>query len=161
MYMDPDNIMWVAPEYEHHNHGADWYWAMGIITVSLAIAFVIVDNLLLSIIILLGMGTLLYYAKRGPRIIEFKISKSGILADKTLYSWKSLNSFFILEKEEGTKDYHEPKIMLISKKPFMTHIIIPINEYILEEVHATLAHMLPEVPHTEPLAERVARKLGF
>lgn len=161
LYMDDDNISWVATEYEHREHGADWYWALGIITVSLAVAFVIVGNILLSIIILLGVGTLLYYAKHPPQTIEYKISKLGIRAGETMYPWESIRSFWILEKEEDSKDYHKPKLVLTSKKVLMPHIIIPLDELIIDDVHHILSNTLREDPHGEPLVERLSRKIGF
>lgn len=161
IYMEEHIISWVAAEYEHHEHSADWYWAVGIITVSLAIAFIIVGNMLLSIIILLGVGTLFFYSKHLPRTIEYKISRNGIRAGKVLYPWGTLHSFWILEKEESAKDYHRPKLLLISKKTFMPHIIIPLNEFILDDVRHVVSHLLPEEPYAEPFVERISRKIGF
>lgn len=159
--MDSNNISWVAPEYEHKEHGADWYWVLGIITVSLAVAFIIAGNMLLSIILIVGVGTLLVSTKHAPRITEYAISRSGIRAGETLYPWASLRSFWILRKDADAKDYHGPKILLISKKTFMPHIIIPIDMDVLDEVHDALQDMLPEEEYREPIAERLARKIGF
>lgn len=154
-------ISWVAPEYDHHEHSADWYWAVGIVSVSLAVAFVIVGNTLLSIIVILGMGTLLAHAKHPPKITEYKLSKKGVSAGETLYPWKTLDSFWVLEGDENAKYPHSPKILLTSKKTFMPHIVIPLAEHVIEEVHQFLAHMLHEEPQVEPLPERLMRKIGF
>ena len=159
--MYDDTISWVAAEYEHQEHGADWYWALGIITVSLAIAFIIAGNMLLSVIIILGMGILLYYEKHPAPVVEYKISKAGIRAGKILYPWESLHSFWILQKEEDAKDYHAPKLLLVSKKHLMPHIVIPLTEFVLEDVHEIIGKMVPEEPRVEPLPDRLMRKLGF
>lgn len=154
-------ISWEAPEYTHIEHSADWYWAIGIISVSLAIAFIIAQNILLSVIILLGMGSLLYYAKHPPRIISCELSKKGILVDKTLYPWESLESFWVLDGHNNGQDFHGPKLLVISKKPIMPHIVIPLDENSLHEVHQAMAHMLPEEHQAEPLHDRLMRKIGF
>lgn len=154
-------ISWVAPEYDHREHTADWYWAVGIVSVSLAVAFVIVSNTLLSIIILLGMGTLLAYAKHPPKNIEYEFSKKGIRAGKTLYPWETLDSFWILEGHSSANEQRVPKLLLISKKTFVPHIVILLNEFILEEVHQSLGHMLREEPQMEPLHDRLMRVIGF
>lgn len=159
--MDSYSISWINHEYEHREHSADWFWAVGIITVSLAVAFIIVGNILFSIILLIGVGLLLYYAKHPPEPKEYRISKNGIRAGDTLYPWETLHSFWIIEKEENAKDYHEPKLLLTSKKAMMTHIIIPLNEYIVDDVHEILYNMIPEEPRVEPLPDRLIRKLGF
>lgn len=161
MNTNDDTISWVAPEYEHREHSADWYWALGIISISLAVAFVIVGNTLLSIIIIVGMGTLLAYAKHPPRNIECCLSKRGVTANEKLYPWETLESFWILEGIHDTKYPHGPKILLTSKKPLMPHIVIPLSDTVINEVHQSLAHMLPEEPQTEPLPARLMRRIGF
>lgn len=159
--MNEHTLTWTAPEYEHREHGADWYWSLGIISVSLAVAFVIVGNMLLSIIILLGVGTLLYYAKHPPKDVAFEISKKGILAGETMYMWDTLESFWIVKRDDSSKDVHRSKILLISKKLMMPHIVVPLDESIVEEVHQILSHMLHEERQVETLPERLIHKIGF
>lgn len=159
--MNDHMISWSAPEYEHREHSADWYWALGIITVSLAIAFVILGNTLLSIIIVVGIGTLLLYAKQVPKNIDCTISKRGISAGKTLYPWESLASFWILERDDSARFSHGPKVLLTSKKQFMLPIVIPLPDSLVEEVHQTLGELLHESPQIEPLADRLMRAIGF
>lgn len=154
-------ISWVAPEYEHREHGNDWFWAVGIITVSLAVAFVIIGDTLLSIIILLGMGMLLYHAKHEPKNIEYELSKKGVRTGATLYPWETLESFWVLEKYGGKNEDLQPKLLLTSKKALMPHLVILLSETVLEEVHQSMSHMLPEIPQVEPLPERLMRIVGF
>lgn len=154
-------LSWVAPEYEHIEHSADWFWALGIISLSLAVAFVIAGNALLSVIILLGVGSLLFYAKHPPKMMACELSKKGVRAGSTLYPWESLESFWVLDGHDGTKQIHEPKILITSKKSLMPHIVVPLSESSIEEVHQALAHMLSEVHQAEPLPDRLMRKLGF
>ncbi len=161
MNTDDYIISWTAAEYEHREHGADWYWALGIISLSLALAFIIIGNMLLSIILLLGVGTLLFHTKTPPQNKDYECSKRGIRAGKTLYPWETLESFWILEGSEDVKYSHGPKILLTSKKPLMPHIVIPLSELIVNEVHRALSRTLPEEPQVEPLPERLMRKIGF
>lgn len=159
--MDEHIISWAAPEYEHREHSADWYWAVGIISIALAVAFIIVGNALLSIIIIVGMGTLLFYAKHPPRILDYSLSKRGVQAGKTIYPWETLAAFWVLEGNNDARYHRDPKILLISKKQFMPHIVVPLNEEAIDEVHQALSHMLHEMPLVEPLPERLMRKIGF
>lgn len=155
------HISWTAHEYDHREHTADWYWAVGIVSVSLAIAFVLVGNMLLSVIILIGMTTLLAYAKHPPRTLDYKISKDGISAGKTLYPWSTLDSFWITDEHNTAKEYRAPKLLIISKKPFMPHIVIPLTEFVVDETHHVLCQMLHEEPQFEPLHDRLMRLIGF
>ncbi len=159
--MTPDKISWQAPVHEHREHSADWYWAVGIITISLAVAFFIVGNILLSVVLVVGVGTLLVHAKNVPRLLECEISRKGIRVDAKLYPWESLESFWVLEESQIGKIHSGAKILLISKKPLMPHIVIPLDADLTEEVHEALTQMLPEEPQVEPLPDRIMRKLGF
>ncbi len=156
-----DRIIWHAPIHEHREHGADWYWAVGIITVSLAVAFFIVGNIFLSIIVILGIGTLLIHARTAPRILECELSRKGIRVDSKLYPWESLESFWVLEESQIGEIHSDAKILLISKKPLMPHIVVPLDADLTEEVHLALTQMLHEEPQVEPLPDRIMRRLGF
>ena len=107
------------------------------------------------------MGTLLYYAKHPPKITEYEFSKKGVRAGKTLYPWDTLESFWILEGHTTNGKECAPRILLISKKTFMPHIVILLNEYVALEVRQTLSHMLHEEPQMEPLHDRLMRIIGF
>lgn len=153
-----DRIIWHAPAHEHREHSADWYWAVAIITVALAVAFFIVGNILLSIIVVLGMGTLLVTARTEPKVIEYAIEREGIRAGTTLYPWDTLDSFWVLDATKETT----AKLLITSKKPLMPHIVILLNaEVPPSEVREVLAHMLPEERQIEPLPDRLMRALGF
>ena len=154
-------IAWSAPEHEHREHSADWYWAVGIISISLAVAFIIVNNMLLSIIIIIGMGTLLFHAKHPPKIIEYKLSKKGVSAGDRLYPWETLESFWVLEENDDARFHRSPKILLTSKKTLMPHIVVPLTNLVIDEVHQSLSHMLHEEPQSEPLHDRLSRVIGL
>lgn len=159
--MDDYRLVWSAPAYEHRVHGTDWYVAVGIITVALAVAFFIVGNIALSLILLIGIGTLLVYARKEPHLIEYEISELGIRADTTLYRWESLDSFWILEQESVSAAHTSSKLFLTSKKTFMPHIMILLDNAPITEVHAAMESMLPAVPQNESLPEHLMHKLGF
>ena len=107
------------------------------------------------------MGILMFHAKHPPKILECKLSKRGVSIDDKLYPWETLESFWILEGKDGVRYHRDPKILLTSKKTLMPHIVIPLAENVVDEVHQSLAHMLHEVPQVEPLPERLMRKIGF
>lgn len=159
--MNDENITWSAPVYDLREHSTDWYWAVSIITVSLAVAFFIMGNVLLSLIVVIGMGTLLFHAKQKPELLEYELSRRGIRAGKTFYPWETLESFWILEGYPTEKEHVGAKILITSKKALMQHIIIPLGETSVEDVHNVIIQMLPEEPQVEPMPDRLMRKLGF
>jgi hypothetical protein len=159
--MDEPKIIWSAPADDHQEHHADWYWAVGITAVSLAVAFFIVGNALLSLIVIIGIGTLLIHAKQSPEILEYELSRKGIRAGKTFYPWETLESFWVLEEHEPKKERGGAKLLLTSQKFFMPHIVIPLTNAPIEDVRHALEQILFEEPQTEPLPDRLMRKLGF
>ncbi len=159
--MNNERISWNTPAYDHQEHHADWYWAVSIIAVSLAVAFFILHNTLLSIIVLVGVGTLLAHSKHPPETIECELSRKGVRSGKTFYPWDSLESFWIIDEHKTEKEHTSAKLLITSKKPFMPHIVIPLTNAPLEDVHHMLSQALEEELQIEPLADRVMRKLGF
>lgn len=155
------SISWQAPVHEHREHSTDWYWVVGIITVALAASFIIVGNILLALIILIGIGTLLLHMKHPPHRENFEISRKGIRAGNKLYVWNSLEAFWILEEHKTENEHIQPKLLLISERPFMPQIVIPLDDAPLEEIHEALSGRLQEVPQAEPFPSRIMRKLGF
>lgn len=157
-----EQITWEAFPYEHREHSADWYWAVGIIALSLAIAFFIMDNALLSIIIILGIGTFLIRAKNPPMLTKYALSSLGVHAGKTLHPWETLKSFWITATREKGAVQENHTLLLTPKKTLAIHIVIPLStETSLQEIHAALSHILPEEPQAEPVAYRLMRVLGF
>ncbi len=160
--MDTSHISWHAPEHEHHEHSPDWYWVMSIMTVALAIVFFILNNILLSIILLLGVGTLLYHALERPRVLKYELSRKGVRAGNRLYPWESLQSFWIMEGDEKPRYPISAKILIISKKQFMPHIVVPLGDEVNhEDVHEILSTYIDEEYQLEPIYDRIMRKVGF
>lgn len=159
--MEDYHITWHAPEHEHREHTADWYWAVSIITVSLAIAFILLGNILLSLILVIGIGSLLLHAKNPSRMVEHEISRKGIRSGNKLRPWHTLEAFWILEEQTVHNIHISPKLLLISEKPYLPQIVIPLDNAPLKEIHHILSNKLEEVPQAEPFASRIMRTFGF
>lgn len=159
--MNDYGIKWSAPEYEHREHSTDWYWVVGIITFSTATALFIVGNLLLSIIIIIGIGTLIVHTVQTPKHFDYQISEHGIRAHKKFYYWSSLESFWILEARATEEGHLGTKLLLTSKKPLVPLIVIPLGDAPLDKVREVLLTVLVEEPQVEPFPDRIMRKLGF
>ena len=149
-------IEWDAHEYEHKERKSDWFWAVGIISVSLAITSIILDNIILGLLILISAFTLSIFANRPPKTIHVVVYDKGITKDKIHYPYNTLRSFWI--------DIEHPhkKIILRSEKLLMPLIIIPLGEDTdIEQIHDDLSSTLPEEFHSLPFIERIIEYLGF
>jgi len=154
--MEPQKISWKAHEYEHKKNSTDWFWGVGVIAVAFAIIAVIYGNILFAIFILLGAFTLIMYAVRKPKEVDFEINRRGVVVEGTLYPYTTIESFWIRESER------DRKLVLQSEKILMPHIVIPLSDEIdYEFLHEFLLEFLEEEEHHEGLADVVMDYLGF
>jgi hypothetical protein len=150
------NIGWEEYEYEFSKKGPDWFWALGIISISIAVTAIILNNLLFAILILVGSFTLGLYATREPDIVNYEANQRGIIIDDKLYPYNSLDSFWI------EHDIEKPKLIVQSKKLLMPYIIIPIDpEVDTDDLRDYLLDHVDEEEKREPLSSRIMEYLGF
>lgn len=149
-------IEWDAHEYEHRERSPDWFWAVGIISVSIAIASVIFGNIIFGILVIIAAFTLSLFANRPPSTLHVVVDERGVTRGHVLYPFHSLKSFWI-----DTEHPHK-KIILRSEKMFMPLIIVPLGEEVdVEELHGNLLQFLSEEFHTLPFVEKILEYLGF
>ena len=149
-------IEWQAHEYEHKERSPDWFWAVGIISVSIAIASIIFGNIIFAILVLIGAFSLSLFANRPPSSLHVAIDEKGVTRGKVFYPYPTLKSFWI-----DTEHPHK-KIILRSEKVFMPLIVVPLGEATdAEQIHENLSQFLPEEFHSLPFAEKILEYLGF
>ncbi|HEY4511730.1 MAG TPA: hypothetical protein VJH55_02730 [Candidatus Paceibacterota bacterium] len=148
-------LQWTAFEYHHHPKSPDWYWAVGIISVSAAAAAIVFNNFLFAIFIILSATSLCLFAAKKPSLLSCELNERGILIDNTLYLYNSIESFWV------DTLHHSPKIYLKSKKLLLPYIIVPIDEIDPRIVQKYLTHHLTEEEHKEALSQKIMEHLGF
>ncbi|OGG61868.1 hypothetical protein A3C87_00520 [Candidatus Kaiserbacteria bacterium RIFCSPHIGHO2_02_FULL_49_34] len=150
-------IEWDALPHFPHERGDDWYWVLGIIGVSSAIAAFILSNVLFGILIILGILVIsIYTGLEVHEPIPFSISQAGIQVGDTTYPYAKLTSFFI------DREHRHGPHLLISKPDGIDNIlIIPIPEDYLDEIDETLSYYLPEEHLEEPLQNRIMELFGL
>ena len=150
-----EKISWQTKEYIHTEKTTDWYWIVGIITISIALISIIFGNLIFGILIIVASFTLTLFASRKPEMVEVEINQRGVLHGKTLYPYDHLDSFWI-----ETREFHG-RILLKSKKVLMPFVVIFLEDIEPEKIRETLLQHLPEEEHTEPLLEKLLIYFGF
>ncbi|HEY4503443.1 MAG TPA: hypothetical protein VJC14_03370, partial [Candidatus Paceibacterota bacterium] len=149
-------IEWDAHEYEHKERSSDWFWAVGIISVSVAIAATIFGNIIFGILVLIGAFALSLFANRPPSTLHVVVDEKGVTRGKVRYPYSTLVSFWI------DTDHPHKKIILRSEKMFMPLIVVPLgNETDVEELHEDLSTSLREEFHSLPFVEKILEYLGF
>jgi hypothetical protein len=151
-----EKISWKALEYKKKIKTVDWYWAVIIIALSAIVISIILHNTLFAILIFISIFSLLIFSFKDPEMFEISIDERGIVVNKDMYPFSSLESFWV-----DITDEKEPKILLKSKKVIMPFIIIPIEEYHHLDIREFLLRYLEEKEINEPISHKIMDKLGF
>jgi hypothetical protein len=118
-----EEITWNVLTHEHKEHTADWYWALGLLTVAGAGISFYFGNLLLGMILIIGAISIVILKIRGPREHGVKLDPRGATLDGTLYPWKSVQSFWIYTDHELA-----PRLYLTTHSLIMPRIILPLDD---------------------------------
>lgn len=151
----PFRIEWDAPEHEHKERSSDWFWAVGIITFSIAATSVILGNMIFAILVLVSVFALALFINHPPENVHAIVDEKGITRGNIHYPYSSLASYWL------DTEHPHPKIILRSEKAFIPLIIVPIGDADAEKLDQTLSQFLPEKYHALPFIERVLEYLGF
>ncbi len=149
-------VSWEAPEHHHSEKGSDWFWALGIVTISAAIAMIAFGNVLFGIVILLAGGAVALLASREPRIVTFSVSLRGVRLGNDLHPYSSLKCFYLDEDHP-----RNVQLLLQSKSLLMPLIVIPVPDDAVDEIEYILEELLPEEHLEESLGHHLLEVLGF
>jgi hypothetical protein len=148
-------IEWDAHEYEHKERSSDWYWAVGIVAVSGAIASIIFGNIIFAVLLLLSVFSLTLHINRPPETTHIILDEQGVQYKNTLFPYDTLHSFWVDE------EHSHPKIILRSKKTFMPLIIVPLGDAQGDRVRNVLLKELPEEFQSLSIVEKILEYFGF
>ncbi len=149
-------VKWEAPEYDYVQKSINWFWSVGIIGISLAIASILLGNILFAILIVLMGFTIILYGCRRPRKVLFSLTSRGVQIENRLFPYENLRSFWI--------HYDPPHKKLLTielKKMFMPIVIIPLGDTDPNVIREHLLKFAKEKRREESITETLTRLLGF
>lgn len=150
------NFSWQTHEYVHRERSQDWFWVVGIAAGAIAITSIILGNILFAIVVVIGAFVLSVFAARKPGIITVEITDKYISVENTLYPFKELKSFWIdIEHMDGAR------LVLERKKALLPHVMIPIDEEIIETIQPMLTEKIPLVEFEEHPVHHFLERIGF
>jgi hypothetical protein len=150
-----NKLTWETYEYLHTEKTSDWYWIVGIVTLSIAIIAIILNNIIFGIFIIVASLVLSLFASRKPDVVTVVLDSAGITFGKTRYPYSALESFWF-----ESNDAH-PRLLIKSRKMFMHYIVIHADNEDSDEIRQFMRQHLKEEELTEPLLEKVLIYLGF
>lgn len=149
-------LRWSAYEHEHIERGSDWYWALGVGAVSIAITAIILHDVLFGVLVILAAVTLGLLAQSPPDLSHFEISERGIRINDGMHHWDHVISFWVEE------DHDDRPLLLVDTTKFMSpNLIIPIEGVDPSAVRGFLKEHAKEVHMKEPLAHKILEFLGL
>lgn len=150
------SVSWEAYEHHHTQKGSDWFWVLGIVTVAVTVAAILLGNMLFGILLFVAGLVTALHANREPRIIEHAVTSRGVQVGEKMYPYSTLDVFFIDEENP-----HGPQLLIQSQKLFMPLIILPLPEEYVDDIEELVASRLPEEFIEEPFANKLLEFFGF
>ena len=144
-----------APSHFYVEKRSDWYWAVGIITLALAVVCFMFGQIIPGIFVITAAVALVLHSSRPPHRLNCEINDRGILVDETFYPFVSLDSFWIPHDEVPHK------LLVKSRKTFMPLIVIYIDEIDPENIREVMLKYIAESEHREPFLKHILESLGF
>ena len=149
-------MQWEVPEYENKKRPQDWYWAVSVIVVALAIAALIFANAILSLFVFLAGATLILFAIRDPDMLLVSLTEQGVIVNNKLYPFAVFDSFWVEE--------HEQPVLLILKteQVYSPLVLIPLHDTVEpDSVREYLLEYIDEEEIDVPLSRKILEFLGF
>lgn len=150
------SITWDAYEHHYTKKGSDWFWILGIITLAVTIAAVLLGNTLFGILIFIAGLVTALHATQEPKLVPFAVTQRGLRIDDKLYPYSTLESFYIDEEDPAG-----PQLLAKSEKLLMPMLVLPLPEEYVDDIEDILASRLPEEHLEEPFATKLLEFLGF
>ncbi len=150
-------LRWSAYEHEHIERGADWFWALGIVAISVAVTAIILHDVLFGVLVLVAAVTLGLLARTPPDLASFEISERGIRVNGILHRWDHIISFWV-EDEHHTD---RPLLLVDTTKWMSPNLIIPIEDIDPHLIRTFLKEHTKEMPMKEPVAHKILEFLGL
>ncbi len=151
-------LEWEGQEYEHNPKEADWYWALGIITVAGTIASILFGNYLLAFLIVVAAGAIGLHAAKKPHTHQFRLTEQGLVIGNDLHPFERMTSFSVLEDIEGKL----PPILSVKTESWLSpHLVVPLENVDVDAVYAYFLQQVDEGVHQHTIVDLVAAWLGF
>lgn len=156
-----ENLTWSAPEYEEKERSKDWFWALGIIVVTSAVAAMIFGNYFFAALLILGGCLLWFFAIKKPELVIYELNPKGLKIKNRIYPYENIKSFWVQVGFSSEVDI-KPLLFIKSERVFAPILAIPIDESIADSVHEIMIsqNVLEEEMKEHP-SEKIMEVLGF
>jgi hypothetical protein len=152
-----ESISWKAAEFHYIEKDVLWHTGIVLAGVLLLIFAFAGHNLFFGIFVVIATILVMEFGRRRPRILEYAVTKDGLLLDKKLYlPYEKIESFRIHKRQNRLDEVVFKKTS--KANPFL---YVPVDEKTALVVQEFLLSYLPEDEHDESFAEIIAEWIGF
>ncbi|OGL22548.1 hypothetical protein A2707_04480 [Candidatus Saccharibacteria bacterium RIFCSPHIGHO2_01_FULL_45_15] len=146
-------VTWQASEYIHQEKGTTWFIIFGVV-LAIGIGLAVWQQAWTFIVLLIVIAiTIVVFAKRPPRVLDYSLSNDGLNVDQTLHRFTDFKSFGII------RDGEEFSVMLIPRRRFQPGITVYFPEEAGEDIVDALGSRLPMKDLHLDAVDRLVRKL--
>lgn len=153
-------LRWDAYEHEHIARGSDWFIALGVTALAIALISILFHNIFFAILIIIAAVVIGQLAMIEPELVEFELSDKGIRINGTLHRYREIISFWV-EDEHNDLPHSHPLLLVDTIKLMSPNIIIHIEDVDPALVRAFLIERIPEVHMREPISHKIFELLGL
>jgi hypothetical protein len=147
-------LHWSAPEFELSERDKKWYlWITGFLFAMIFWAIWSNSPIMAITFILIGVVGYIYLNKE-PKIVSFFITRDGVVADKEIFDYESINSFWIFYEPDGLQS-----LSLHTKGLIIPQIHIPLGNEDPLKIREILVKHIPEEKHDPGPLETLERIL--
>jgi hypothetical protein len=145
---------WNAPEFEVYEKTTRWYIIFALF-IMLMVIYALYTNAPIVAITFILIGIVGYiHLQKDPRVVTFSITSKGVIADRELYLYENIHSFWIFYDENHTKT-----ISLHTKASMLPFVHIPIADEDPVKLRELLIENIPEIKQDPSLIDAIERVL--
>ena len=151
-----ETVTWTASEYVSHEKNAGWYVALtGAVVICAAVVFLLTDELLSPVVILIMGVAFGSFAARKPEELTYVLESSALRIGQKAYPYAQFKSFTILE--EGPMH----SIILMPMQRFMPPLSIYFDPVDEDKIADALQSYLPYEDRKQDYIDKLMRKVRF
>ncbi len=151
--MEKHSYSWSAPEFIFKEKTNDWYWSIGIITVSSIVAAIIFKNYLFAILVGFGGIAITLLGRHYPKVVTFTIDEKSIHAKGYRYDFEDIKGYMI--------DMRTNTLVIETTAILIPVIFIPLSEDIDIMMLKTFLSTVEQKDIKEPPFEKLIEFLGL
>lgn len=147
-------ITWEVNHVDSQKKSSAWYWTVGIVGIGVAVASIILDNLLLGILVVIASLAIMLAGSQTRVKQKCALSEKGIHIDASLVPYANIVKFAISEDE--------PKKLTLATKGMTGTIPISLSGADFRVIRTELKNRnIEEVEKLNSLGEKLADAIGM